>query len=57
MSDQYPSPYDQSGPGGQQQGGYGQQPQPTYRATPATMSARARSAPGARSATPAPWSR
>ena len=23
---------------GQQQGGYGQQPQPTYRATPATMS-------------------
>jgi uncharacterized protein len=40
MSDQYPSPYDQSGPGGQQEGGYGQQPQqPTYRATPATMSA------------------
>ncbi|MGF9754755.1 DUF4870 domain-containing protein [Microvirga sp. 0TCS3.31] len=37
MSDQYPSPYDQSGPGRQQ--GYGQQPQPTYRATPATMSA------------------
>ena len=32
MSDQYPSPYDQSGPGGQQ-------PQPAYRATPATMSA------------------
>ena len=39
MSDQYPSPYDQSGAGGQQQGGYGQQPEPTYRATPATMSA------------------
>jgi len=39
MSDQYPSPYDQSGPGGQQQGGYSQQPQPAYRATPATMSA------------------
>ena len=39
MSDQYPSPYDQSGPGGQQQGSYGQQPQPAYRATPATMSA------------------
>jgi uncharacterized Tic20 family protein len=37
MSDQYPSPYDQSGPGGPQQG-HGQQPQPTYRATPATMS-------------------
>ena len=32
MSDQYPSPYDQSGAGGQQ-------PEPTYRATPATMSA------------------
>jgi uncharacterized Tic20 family protein len=39
MSDQYPSSYDQSGPGGQQQGNYGQQPQPAYRATPATMSA------------------
>ena len=37
MSDQYPSPYDQSGPGAPQQG-YGQQPEPTYRATPATMS-------------------
>ena len=37
MSDQYPSPYDQSGPGGPQQG-YDQQPQPTYRATPTTMS-------------------
>jgi uncharacterized protein len=44
MSDQYPSPYDQTGQGGHQQGGYqqggyGQQPEPTYRATPATMSA------------------
>jgi len=39
MSDQYPSPYDQSGQGGYPQGGYGQQPEPTYRATPATMSA------------------
>jgi len=39
MSDQYPSPYDQPGQGGHQHGGYGQQPEPTYRATPATMSA------------------
>ena len=36
MSDQYPSPYDQSGQSGYQQGGPGQQPQPAYRATPAT---------------------
>jgi uncharacterized protein len=39
MSDQYPSPYDQPGQGGHPQGGYGQQPEPTYRATPVTMSA------------------
>jgi uncharacterized protein len=39
MSDQYPSPYDQTGQGGPQQGGYGQQPEPTYSATPATISA------------------
>src|SRR5688572_15844528 len=39
MSDQYPSPYDQTGQGGPQQGGYGQQPEPTYSATPAMMSA------------------
>jgi uncharacterized Tic20 family protein len=39
MSDQYPSPYDRTGQGDHQQGGYGQQPEPTYRATPATMSA------------------
>jgi uncharacterized protein len=39
MSDQYPTPYDQPGHGGHPQGGYGQQPEPTYRATPATMSA------------------
>jgi uncharacterized Tic20 family protein len=38
MSDQYPSPYDQSGQSGYQQGAPGQQPQPAYRATPATMS-------------------
>src|SRR6478735_5743343 len=38
MSDQYPSPYDQSGQSGYPQGGPGQQPQPAYRATPATMS-------------------
>ena len=35
MSDQQPSPYDQ---GGHPQGGYNQQPQPAYGATPATMS-------------------
>jgi uncharacterized Tic20 family protein len=44
MSDQYPSPQDQSGQGGFQQGGYeqggyAQQPEPAYRAAPATMSA------------------
>src|SRR5687768_11668656 len=39
MSDQYPSPYDQPGQAGHQHGGYNQQPQPTYSATPATMSA------------------
>ena len=39
MSDQYPSPYDQPGQGGHPQAGYAQQPEPTYRATPATMSA------------------
>lgn len=39
MSDQYPSPHDQSGQGGYQQGGYAQQPEPAYRAAPATMSA------------------
>ena len=39
MSDQYPSPYDQPDQADHQNGGYGQQPEPTYRATPATMSA------------------
>ena len=39
MSDQYPSPYDQPGQGGHPQGGYAPQPEPTYHATPATMSA------------------
>src|SRR5690349_14318582 len=44
MSDQYPTPQDQSGQGGFQQGGheqdgYAQQPEPAYRAAPATMSA------------------
>lgn len=39
MSDQYPSPQDQSGQGGYQQGGPGQQPAPSYSATPAAMSA------------------
>jgi uncharacterized Tic20 family protein len=41
MSDQYPSQHDNGGhqQGYGQRGGYGQQPQAAYRATPSTMSA------------------